>query len=122
MAEIYKEKMTANVDGEFVVFLIGMRINSLWKIHKWLPVALSFSKVVRELRENPEFGFISHESWYGRTSIMIQYWKSFDHLITYAKNNDSKHVPAWLNFNNKIRKSGVVGIWHETYISKKGFY
>jgi hypothetical protein len=29
--------MAAEMDGEFVVFLIGMRINKPWKLHKWLP-------------------------------------------------------------------------------------
>jgi hypothetical protein len=41
MPMVLAKRMTAEVDGEFVVFLIGVRINALWKIHKWLPVALS---------------------------------------------------------------------------------
>lgn len=122
MAVINKEKMTVDIDGEFVVFLIGIRINTLWKVHKWLPVSIAMQKMIKELKQNPELGFISHESWGGRTSIMVQYWKSFEHLEKYAKNNDSKHVPAWLDFNNKVRASGDVGIWHETYLSKKGDY
>ena len=31
---INKERMYAHLDGDFVVFLIGMRFNQLWKIHK----------------------------------------------------------------------------------------
>jgi len=31
-------RMTADLDGEFVVLLIGMRINKPWKVHKWWPV------------------------------------------------------------------------------------
>lgn len=38
MAEIHKERMTVKIEGDFVVFLIGMRINKPWKLHKWLPV------------------------------------------------------------------------------------
>ena len=41
MGQIFKQKMTAEIDGEFVVFLIGARINKPWKVHKWLPVALA---------------------------------------------------------------------------------
>ena len=80
MVEIIKERMTAEVKGDFVVFLIGMRINNLWKIHKWLPVAMAMPKMVNELYKNPDMGFISHEQWVGRTTIMVQYWKSFEHL------------------------------------------
>lgn len=122
MVEIYQEKMTVDVNEEFVVFLIEMRINKLWKIHKWLPVAMAMKKMINELMQNPELGCINYESWSGRTSIMVQYWKSFEHLEKYAINKDSKHVPAWLEFNNKIRGSGDVGIWHETYVSKKRSY
>lgn len=122
MDEIFKERMTADVDGEFVVFLIGMRINKPWKIHKWLPVSMAMPKMLNELYKNPEVGLINHESWFGRTTIMIQYWKSFEHLEKYAKSKDSSHLPAWAEFNKKIGSNGDVGIWHETYLSKKGGY
>jgi hypothetical protein len=39
MNRIVKERVTARIDGEIVVFLIGMRINRFWKVHKWWPVA-----------------------------------------------------------------------------------
>lgn len=37
---IQRERLTANLEGNFVVFLIGMRINNPWKVHKWLPCVL----------------------------------------------------------------------------------
>jgi hypothetical protein len=120
MAQIIKERMTAETDGEFVVFLIGMRINKLWKIHKWLPVSLAMPKMINELDKNPDIGLISHEQWFGRTTIMVQYWKSFEHLEAYAKNKTGNHLPAWAEFNKKIGSNGDVGIWHETYLSKPG--
>jgi len=122
MGKINKEKMTAEMEGEFAVFLIGLRINSLWKVHKWLPVSMAMSRMIKELKQKPELGFMGFESWFGRTTIMVQYWKSIDHLLDYAQNKNVSHTPAWLNFNEKIRKSGDVGIWHETYISEKGKY
>jgi hypothetical protein len=45
MASVIADRLTAQVDGEVVVFLIGMRINRFWKIHKWLPVALANSSI-----------------------------------------------------------------------------
>ncbi len=38
MADIRNGRWTAHSDAPFVVFLIGMRFNKLWKIHKWGPV------------------------------------------------------------------------------------
>ncbi|PCH61704.1 MAG: transcriptional regulator [SAR86 cluster bacterium] len=120
MVDIIKQRMTAEVKGDVVVFLIGLRINKLWKIHKWWPVAMAMPRMINELYKNPDLGFISHEQWAGRTTIMVQYWKSFEHLENYAKNRTSSHLPAWADFNKKIGSNGDVGIWHETYLSKQG--
>jgi hypothetical protein len=58
MATVLAKRMTAEVEGEFVVFLIGMRINALWKIHKWLPVALAMPRMIRELEADQTSGFL----------------------------------------------------------------
>ena len=118
--KIYQQRMSAQMDDSFVVFLIGMRINRLWKVHKWLPVARSMGKMLKELHAHPEMGFLGQESWGGRTTIMMQYWRSFDHLEAYAKNREAAHLPAWSAFNKQIANNGDVGIWHETYLIPKG--
>ena len=115
MNEIITERMTANVDEDFVVFLIGMRINRFSKIHKWLPVSAAMPKMLRELYRNPELGLLHHESWFGRTTIIVQYWRSFEKLEAYAKNREATHLPAWAAFNKNIASNGDVGVWHETY-------
>lgn len=81
MAMIYPGRMTAAVEEDFVVFLIGMRINKFWKVHKWLPVARSMLRMLDELYEHPELGLLGHEQWIGRTTVMMQYWKSFIPLL-----------------------------------------
>ena len=53
MARVIPTRMTAEVPHGFVVFLIGMRINKLWKIHKWLPVFLSMPRMLSELEARP---------------------------------------------------------------------
>ena len=104
--------MTVQVDGDFVVFLIGMRINRWWKIHKWLPVATAMPKMLKELSARPESGFLGAEFSLG---VIVQYWKSFEHLEAYAKDRNALHYPAWKAFNKNVRSNGDVGIWHETY-------
>ncbi|WP_197681314.1 hypothetical protein [Afipia sp. GAS231] len=34
MSQVIPQRMTARIDGDFVVFLIGMRVNRPWKIWK----------------------------------------------------------------------------------------
>jgi hypothetical protein len=59
------ERVTAKVDSdELTVFLIGMRINRPWKIHRWLPVARAMGQMIQELYAHPELGFRHVErSW-----------------------------------------------------------
>ena len=120
MSEIIQERRTAETNEEFAVFLIGMRVNKLWKIHRWLPVAAAMARMLKELTEQEDSDLLHVESWGGRTSIMVQYWRSFDALEKYAKNRDQEHLPAWAKFNKLIASNGDVGIWHETYTIKPG--
>ena len=60
MAEIYKQKMTVEMDEEFVVFIIGMRINKPWKVHKWWPAFNAMPGMLKELSANPELGMLGY--------------------------------------------------------------
>ena len=80
-------------------------------------------KMLQELSRKPEVGLLGHESFFGfPLTVMVQYWRSFDHLEAYARNRDAAHWPAWVDFNKKVASNGDVGIWHETYLVKAGQY
>ena len=114
-------RRTAKYNGELVVFLIGMRINKPWKIHKWLPAVLAFRRILQELDTGPECGFLGHNGYSGR--MMVQYWQSFDCLEAYARNQTLGHWPAWIAFNHRMKSGrGDVGVWHETYLIAPGRY
>jgi hypothetical protein len=120
MASVIFDRMTAEIEGDFVVFLIGMRINKPWKLHKWLPVFLAMPPMLKELSAHPESGCLGYVNSLG---VIVQYWRSFDHLEAYARSRDHRHWPAWVGFNKRIGKSrGDVGIWHETYQVRAGEY
>ncbi|MES2646494.1 MAG: DUF4188 domain-containing protein [Bacteroidota bacterium] len=119
MANTIKQRVTIKMDGDFVVFLIGMRINRWWKFHKWMPVAMAMPKMLKELNSKPDSGFLGAETSLG---IIVQYWKSFEHLEAYAKDRNGLHYPAWKSFNTRIKSNGDVGIWHETYKIQAGAY
>ena len=116
------QRLAATRDGTFVVFLIGMRINKFWQVDKWWPVAMAMPRMVKELLQQPESGFLHAESWFGRTTIMVQYWRSLEQLLAYARNKEAEHLPAWRAFNQAIGTDGSVGIWHETYVANSGTY
>jgi hypothetical protein len=117
MTTIHNGRFTAVTDEPFVVFLIGMRINRLRAIRKWIPVARAMGPMMQTLNENPEKGFLGGESFFGgRTTLQLQYWRSFDDLEAFARNPSDTHLEAWKKFNQAIGSDGSVGIWHETYI------
>jgi hypothetical protein len=120
MAPVIPDRMCARMEGDFVVFIIGVRVNKPWKIHKWLPVALAMPRMLKELQRKPEAGLLGVESM-GLT--LVQYWRSFEALEAYARATDGKHWPAWVDFNKRMGRSrGDVGIWHETYRVRAGEY
>ena len=116
MAKIFPGRYTARIEGPFVVFLIGMRINRLLRPDKWGPVARAMPPMLQELAANKDSGFLHAEfflTWRGVTTL--QYWRSFEHLHAYAHARDAKHLPAWAAFNRSVGNNGSVGVWHETY-------
>jgi hypothetical protein len=114
------QRIAAEIEGDFVVFLIGARVNNLLKLPKFIPVARAMGRMVKELKLNPQLGLLHVESWFGRTTLMVQYWRSFDQLHAYARQKDAEHLPAWADFNRRIASNGDVGIWHETYLIRAG--
>jgi len=113
---VISDRLTANLEDGFVLFLIGMRINRPWKIHKWLPIAMAMPRMLKELSLNPDLGMLGYEVWFGRTIVVVEYWRSTDKLLAYAKDRDPQQLPAWSAFNRRIGTRGDVGIWHETYV------
>lgn len=123
MAAIHKRRFTVKIEGDFVVFLIGMRVNRLLLLHKWLPVSLAMGRMLKELFSHKEMGLLHAQSFLsGRTIMVVQYWRSFEQLHTYAHARDLQHLPAWAEFNRKVGDNGSVGIFHETYVVKEGAY
>ncbi len=123
MAKVGNQRLAANIEGDFVIFLIGMRINKPWKPHKWLPAVLAMPKMLKELDSLPSeaTGFLGHNGQ--SMGTIVQYWRSFDHLEAYARSGDHAHFPAWNDFNRRMKNCREdVGIWHETYLIKAGQY
>jgi hypothetical protein len=123
MATVIPGRYTADVEGEFVVFLVGMRINHFWKIHKWLPVARAMGPMLRSLKRDPSKGMLGYRVLPGlRVITVLQYWRSLDQLLAFAKSHDEPHRDPWRRFNRAVGGSGDVGVWHETYRIPAGGY
>jgi hypothetical protein len=122
MAQIAGRRMTAEVDGDFVVFLIGARPNRklrLVQALRDLGGRRGMKHMLDYLVAHPEKGLLAYELGF---PTIVQYWRSFEHLEAFAKDADDPHLETWRNYWRRVGKSGRTGIWHETYLVRAGEY
>lgn len=123
MAKIVPGRHSAQIDGPFVVFMIGMRVNNVLAVRKWLPTGRAMGQMLATLYRDKEKGFLGGESFiYWRGVAMLQYWRSFEELEHFARNAADPHLPAWRWYNRAVAGGEDVGIWHETYKVEPGQY
>jgi hypothetical protein len=113
-------RVTASVESEFVVLLIGMRVNRIRNVRRTWRLFGAMSRMIRELTRDPATGYLGGESWFGNPTIMVQYWQSFEHLEGYARDQNREHRPAWAAYNRILRSGAEVGVWHEAYRVRPG--
>jgi hypothetical protein len=123
MSRVFPGRFTAQMEGSFVVFIIGMRVNRLLAIHKWLPVARAMGPMIEHLLAHKELGLMHAQPFiYWRGAAIVQYWKTFEQLERFARDPTLNHLEPWKRFNRAVGADGSVGIWHETYIVESEKY
>jgi len=114
---VIEGRQTESYDRDVVVFLIGMRVNSLRALRQWFPVLKAMGPMLRELMADPDSGLLAFRTLPGlRQVTLIQYWESAEKLQAFANDAQRTHRPAWTEFYRKAYKGNAVGIWHETYV------
>lgn len=120
---IFPGRWTARSEEPFVVLLIGFRINQFFALRKWVPVGRAMARMIPELKREPALGLLGVEYFlYWRGFALVQYWRSYDAMHTYARVKGGTHPAAWKAFNKSVGADGSVGIWHETYLVEPGRY
>ena len=123
MSKVIPGRFTADIEGPFVVFLIGMRVNKFFAFRKWFATAMAMGPMIRTLYEHPEKGFLGAQTFFNlRGVVTIQYWRSFEDLERFARDKNDPHLGAWRRFNKSIGSDGSVGIWHESFLVDAGKY
>ena len=116
---IIRGRQQAHPEKPFALFLIGMRVNRLWAVSRWLPVARAMTRMQAELVRNPDSGLLWQKNFIsGRVTLLMQYWVSGEKLFAFAHDRAGEHFPAWADFNRRAKDNHAVGIWHETYVLK----
>jgi Monooxygenase af470-like len=125
ISEVAGRRMTAELDGDFVVFLIGARFNDKLQFARGL-LDLGGRRGMKHMLDylvaHPEKGLLAYEM--GIPTI-VQYWRSFEQLEAFANDRGDPHLDVWRQYWRRVGRSGRSGrsgIWHETYLVKAGQY
>jgi hypothetical protein len=122
MADIKQGRWTADIEGDFVVFIIGARLNVKWRPFRTfmdLGGTKGMNHMLNYLMEHPEKGLLGYQNM---GLVNVQYWRSFDQLEAFAKDQDDPHLQPWRNYWKRVGKADRSGIWHETYLVRAGEY
>lgn len=122
MAEVRQGRWAADVEGDFVVFLIGARLDPRHPLRSLRDLGgmRGMPYMLKHLTEHPEKGLLGYET-YGLT-MNVQYWRSFEDLERFANDPGDPHVPAWRNYWRRVGRDPRSGIWHETFLVRAGEY
>jgi hypothetical protein len=116
--EVQRGRYTADIDGDFVVFLIGMRFNHLLRIRKWWPVATAMPKMLKVLSQHPELGCLGFQQWFGRTGDVGiwhetfkvragEYEAVYGNMPVFGLAAAARHLPAARKANTAAARIGA---------------
>jgi hypothetical protein len=117
-------RWTAELDGDFVVFLIGAMVHDPAVASEAAQLLGAMADMLDELEADPEKGLLGYTR-HGEPGrgVIVQYWRSFDALESYARNPGARHAPVWRAWNRLAADDrNAAGIWHETFKVAAGNY
>ena len=121
MSQVAGRRMTVEIEGDFVVFLIGARFDRRHPLRSMIDLGgrRGMRHMLDYLVAHPEKGLLAYEM--GLPTI-VQYWRSFEQLEAFAKDQSDPHLAAWRNYWRRVGRSDRTGSWHETYLVRAGDY
>ena len=123
MAEVKAGRWTADIEGDFVVFLIGARADKrrLLRSFRDLGGRRGMLHMLQHLSAHPEKGLLGYEM-----STLRRDHRAVLALVraprAVRQRRDDPHVAAWRNYWQRVGKDTRTGIWHETYLVRAGEY
>ena len=69
---VFNGRYGASLDGDFVVFLIGARLDRMRSIFSFVSIARAMGRMQGELLANPAHGCLHIENWFGRNTLSLQ--------------------------------------------------
>lgn len=123
MPQVFPGRYTAQANDGVTVFAIGMRINRIVAVHRWLRPTVNTVRLWWHIQHHHPPGYLHGYLYvYWRGVGMMQYWKDFESLETFSRETTRPHLAAWRQLATLTRHDQTFGYWHETYQVAPGAY
>jgi Monooxygenase af470-like len=123
VADIVRGRHKAEIDGDFVVFLIGAQFSLRHPVRAFRDLGGrrgGMKAMLDHLVAHPEKGLLGYTMGF---PVIVQYWRSFAHLERFARDVSDPHAATWREYYRRQAAQGQgAGIWHETYLVRAGEY
>jgi hypothetical protein len=123
VAETVVGRHRAEIEGDFVVFLIGARFSIRHPLRTFRDLGGrrgGMRAMLDYLVAHPEKGLLGYTMG---LPVIVQYWRSFDHLEAFARDTSDPPAATWREYYRRQAGHGQgAGIWHETYLVRAGEY
>lgn len=110
---------TAKINEPIALFLVGVQCRSFLSLWRLPWIGRQMVKIQEELKDNPDSGFLWGENFLSfspMTTLFLSYWKSADHIKSFANDPHQNHRPAWTEYIRRFYDHPHFGVWHETYV------
>jgi hypothetical protein len=110
-----------DIDGDYVVFLIGACLDLRHPLRGIVELGgrRGMQDALDYLAARPEKGLLGYDS---AGFTVTQYWRSFAHLERFSADVDDPHLAAWRSYWGRGSRSARTVVWHETYRVRAGDY
>jgi hypothetical protein len=124
MAKVSPGRFTAHIEGPFVVFRLGIRINSSLLLWKWFPTLRALVPILRILLLSDAPGLLGTFSIFYLSSGrgIIQYWRSLEELEQFVLSQESPYREFWRRYHQSPGSDGSVGVWYEMFLVESKRY
>ena len=104
MAQVAGQRMAAEIDGDFVVFLIGARLNKFRLLQSLMDLGgrRGMKHMLDYLAAHPDKGLLGYQMG---LPVIVQYWRSFEHLEAFAKDTSDPHLAVWRRYWRRVGKA-----------------
>lgn len=124
MTRVPDGRWTVNIQGDFVVLIIGTQVRNPLRALRALRMLAQMPKMLADLSDDPSKGLLGYQTHgFGLYGCFVLYWRSFEDLERFARDPGDRHAKVWRDWYRLAQhKNKSVGIWHETYKVRAGDY